>query len=139
MSEHSQSPLGILQSAGAYLGDLTTPTLRLGVTGLARAGKTVFITALVRNLITGARLPFFGPAAEGRILRAYLEPQPDLDVPRFAYEAHLADLARDPPDWPESTRRVSELRVTIEYQTRNALLRRLGTSRLHVDIVDYPG
>ena len=139
LSDIPQSPLSLLKSAGAYLGDLTTPTLRLGVTGLARAGKTVFITALVRNLVQPARLPFFGPAADGRILRAYLEPQPDLDVPRFAYEEHLADLARDPPDWPESTRRISELRVTIEYETRNALLRRLGTSRLHVDIVDYPG
>ena len=139
MPDSSQSPLSLLKSAGAYLGDLTTPTLRLGVTGLARAGKTVFITALVRNLIAQARLPFFGPASEGRILRAYLAPQPDLDVPRFAYEEHLADLARDPPDWPDSTRRISELRVTIEYQTRNSLLRRLGNSRLHVDIVDYPG
>ena len=27
------------------------PTLRLGVTGLARAGKTVFITSLVANLL----------------------------------------------------------------------------------------
>ena len=129
MPDTSQSPLSLLKSAGAYLGDLTTPTLRLGVTGLARAGKTVFITALVRNLIAQARLPFFGPASEGRILRAYLAPQPDLDVPRFAYGEHLADLARDPPDWPDSTRRISELRVTIEYQTRNSLLRRLGNSR----------
>ncbi len=121
------------------LGDLTTPTVRLGVTGLARAGKTVFITALVRNLLNEARLPFFGAAAEGRILRAYLEPQPDDDVPRFAYEEHLATLACDPPDWPEGTRRISQLRVTIEYMTANSLLKRLGPSRLHVDIVDYPG
>ncbi|HMB48851.1 MAG TPA: YcjX family protein, partial [Afifellaceae bacterium] len=33
-----------------------TPSLRLGVTGLSRAGKTVFITALVHNLIYGGRL-----------------------------------------------------------------------------------
>lgn len=116
-----------------------TPTVRLGVTGLARAGKTVFITALVRNLLTGGRLPFFLPQAEGRILRAYLEPQPDDDVPRFAYEDHLASLARDPPDWPESTRRISELRVTVEYVPRSAWRRQLGMARLHIDIVDYPG
>lgn len=116
-----------------------TPTVRLGVTGLARAGKTVFITALVRNLLTGGRLPFFLPQAEGRILRAYLEPQPDDDVPRFAYEDHLASLARDPPDWPESTRRISELRVTVEYMPRSAWRRQLGMARLHIDIVDYPG
>ena len=35
------------------------PTVRLGVTGLSRAGKTVFITALVHDLIRGGRLPVF--------------------------------------------------------------------------------
>ena len=75
--------------AGAVLTDMMTPTLRLGVTGLSRAGKTIFITALIRNLVSGGRLPFFMPEAEGRIERAYLEPQPDDEVPRFDYEAHL--------------------------------------------------
>ena len=116
-----------------------TPTVRLGVTGLARSGKTVFITALVRNLVAGGRLPFFAAMAEGRITRAYLEPQPDDSMPRFAYEEHLAELAKDPPQWPESTRRISQLRVTIEYTPATALRRALGPGRLHVDIVDYPG
>ena len=128
-----------LRGAGVYLNDLMTPTLRIGVTGLARAGKTVFITALVRNLLAGGRLPFFGPHAEGRILRAYLEPQPDAAVPRFDYESHVAALSASPPAWPESTRRISELRVTIEYQPIRRLWRTLGPGRLHVDIVDYPG
>ena len=116
-----------------------TPTLRLGVTGLARSGKTVFITALVRNLVSGGRLPFFFPEAEGRIERAYLEPQPDDAVPRFDYEGHLESLERDPPDWPESTRRLSQLRVTIEYRSAGSLRRALGISRLNLDVVDYPG
>lgn len=128
-----------LKGAGVYLNDLMTPTLRLGVTGLARAGKTVFITSLIRNLVVGGRLPFFRPHAEGRILRAYLEPQPDDAVPRFDYEAHVAALAADPPAWPESTRRISELRVTIEYRSESRLRRTLGPGRLHLDIVDYPG
>lgn len=135
----SRSPFARMLGAGSALTDLATPTLRLGVTGLARAGKTVFISALVRNLVREARLPFFVAAAEGRILRAYLEPQPDDDVPRFAYEDHLAALAKSPPEWPESTRRISELRVTIEYRSLHPLWRQFGPRRLHVDIVDYPG
>jgi predicted YcjX-like family ATPase len=119
--------------------DMMTPTLRLGVTGLSRAGKTVFITALVRNLVSGGRLPFFFPEAEGRILRAYLEPQPDDQIPRFDYERHLDTLGAVPPEWPESTRRLSQLRITIEYRSANALWRALGTSRLNLDLVDYPG
>ena len=125
--------------AGALLSDMMTPTLRLGVTGLSRAGKTIFITALIRNLVSGGRLPFFLPEAEGRIERAYLEPQPDDQVPRFDYEGHLEDLARDPPDWPESTRRLSQVRITIEYRSASALRRALGVSRLNLDVVDYPG
>ncbi|MGD9784144.1 MAG: YcjX family protein [Hyphomicrobiaceae bacterium] len=135
----SQATAGALRSAGSYMADLFTPTIRLGVTGLSRAGKTVLITSLVRNLIVGGRLPFFRAHAEGRVLRAFLEPQPDDAVPRFDYERHLAAFAADPPDWPSSTRRISELRITIEYEPESYLRRLMGTARLHVDIVDYPG
>ena len=69
-----------------------TPTVRLGVTGLSRAGKTVFITALVHNLVHGGRLPLFDAYASGRLAEARLMPQPDDDVPRFDYEAHVRDL-----------------------------------------------
>src|SRR4029077_20623292 len=79
---------------------LVTPTVRLGVTGLARAGKTVFITALVHNLIHGGRLPMFKAYSGGRITGAAPEPQPDDDVPRFDYEQHVRDLV-DERVWPD--------------------------------------
>ena len=121
------------------LGDLATPTLRLGVTGLARAGKTVFISSLVRNLTAGGRLPFLSAYAEGRVIAAYLEPQPDDDVPRFDYERHLASLTAPEPVWPDSTRAISELRLTIEYHPASSFARAMGPRKLHIDIVDYPG
>lgn len=139
LTDLADGTLDALRSAGAYLSDLATPSIRLGVTGLARAGKTVFITALIRNLTDGGRLPFFAPHAEGRIQRAYLQPQPDDDVPRFDYEAHLSALMGDPPRWPDSTRHISELRVTVEYTPGNMLWRAMTAGRLHIDIVDYPG
>ena len=37
------------------------PTIRLGVTGLSRAGKTVFITSLIANLMDRARMGAFRP------------------------------------------------------------------------------
>ncbi len=117
---------------------LVTPSIRLGVTGLSRAGKTVFITALVHNLIKGGRLPLFEPMASGRLASAGLEPQPDDAVPRFDYEAHVADMV-DQRIWPESTRRTSELRVTIDYESATYLARKFGRGRLHLDIADYPG
>ncbi len=128
-----------LAQAGHRLQDLFTPSLRLGVTGLARSGKTVFITALIRNLTQGGRLPFFAASAEGRLISADLEPQPDDNVPRFDYEAHAGALASDPPAWPESTRRVSEVRIALSFLSAHPIRRALGIRRLNLDIVDYPG
>ena len=119
--------------------NLVAPNLRLGVTGLSRAGKTIFITALVNALTKGGRLPAFPAMADGRIARAYLEPQPDDEVPRFDYEDHLEALTAENRHWPESTRVISQLRLTIEYEPRGLIARQLGRNRLHLDIIDYPG
>jgi predicted YcjX-like family ATPase len=109
------------------------PAVRLGVTGLSRAGKTVFITALIHGLIRGGRFPIFEPLATGRIARARLEPQPDDAVPRFDYENHVRTLVEE-RRWPNSTTDISELRLVIDYQGQN------GADRtLTLDIVDYPG
>ena len=125
-------------SLADYVSNFTRPTIRLGVTGLARAGKTVFITALVQAIVAGGRLPVFVAGAEGRIRRAYLEPQPDDAVPRFAYEDHLVALTGPDRHWPDSTRRISELRLVIEFERAGGWF---GPTRstLTIDIVDYPG
>jgi uncharacterized protein len=128
-----------LQHIGAYASDLARPTMRLGVTGLSRAGKTVFITALVHNLVAGGRMPFFAPVAEGRVRRAWLEPQPDDAVARFDIEDHIAALTGEPPRWPEGTRRISQLRVTLDYEPVSLWRHITGSRLLSIDIVDYPG
>jgi uncharacterized protein len=114
------------------------PALRLGVTGLSRAGKTVFISALVHNLIHGGRLPLFDARHNGRISRAYLEPQPDDAVPRFDYESHIRELV-EARNWPQSTRAISELRLTIKYESASGWNRLFSGGSLSLDIVDYPG
>src|SRR5499427_1580382 len=112
---------------------LFKPTVRLGVTGLSRAGKTVFITALIHGLTRAGRFPVFEAFASGRIARAYLAPQPDDAVPRFDYETHARTLIEE-RRWPNSTVDISELRLVVEYQRHN------GADRtLTLDIVDYPG
>jgi len=109
------------------------PTVRLGVTGLSRAGKTVFITALIHGLTRGGRFPIFEAFSSGRIARTQLAPQPDDAVPRFDYENHLHTLLEE-RRWPNSTVDISELRLVIDYQRHN------GADRtLTLDIVDYPG
>src|SRR6201996_7672894 len=109
------------------------PTVRLGVPGLSRAGKTVFITALIHGLTRGGRFPVFEAFASGRIARAQLAPQPDDAVPRFDYENHLRTLVEE-RRWPNSTVDISELRLVIDYQRHNGADRQLT-----LDIVDYPG
>ena len=118
---------------------LVSPSVRLGVTGLSRAGKTVFITALVHTLLKGGRVPAFEAMAQGRIIRCYLEPQPDDTLARFGYENHLAALSGKDRHWPESTSRISQLRITAEYEPRGLIARNFGSGKLHIDIVDYPG
>lgn len=118
---------------------LVNPTLRLGVTGLSRSGKTVFITALVHALLKGARLPVFDAYAKGRISRCYLEPQPNDELPRFPYELNLAKLTAEDRQWPEGTSRISQLRLTIEYEPQGLIARNLHGGKLHLDIIDYPG
>ncbi|GAC1335214.1 MAG: YcjX family protein [Beijerinckiaceae bacterium] len=133
--------------AARSLADFVTGSgLRLGVTGLSRAGKTVFITALIHQLTRAAQvaaqgrrpaLPVFRLIAEGRLTRAYLEPQPNDAVPRFAYEDHLAAFTAQDRRWPESTRRIAELRLTLEFERKAGW--RQGPARISIDIVDYPG
>lgn len=118
---------------------LFEPVIRLGVTGLARSGKTVFITSLVASLLDRGRMPQIGAVADGRVVAAFLQPQPDVTVPRFDFENHYAALTNPKPHWPESTRAVSELRLSLKVQPKGLLSGIQGPRTVHVDIVDYPG
>lgn len=123
----------VARSVAEFGEGLFNPTVRLGITGLSRAGKTVFITALIHGLVRGGRFPVFEAMAGGRIASARLAPQPHDAVPQFDYENHVRALVEE-RRWPNSTRQISELRVVIDYQSGNGAMRTLT-----LDIVDYPG
>ncbi|MFC2968808.1 YcjX family GTP-binding protein [Acidimangrovimonas pyrenivorans] len=129
-----------VEQIGAQLSEtFFEPVIRLGVTGLSRSGKTVFITSLVANLMDRGRMPQLRAAASGAIRTAYLQPQPDDTVARFDYETHLAALTGDAPHWPDSTRAVSELRLSFRVQPSGMLGSLGGPRTVHLDIIDYPG
>ncbi len=130
---------GVGTVTGTFAAPFSDPVIRLGVTGLSRAGKTVFITSLVANLMDRGRMPQLVAAANGAISTAYLQPQPDDTVARFDYEAHLAQLTAPTPSWPQGTRRVSELRLSLRVQATGLLAGLSGPRTVHLDIVDYPG
>ncbi|MEI2264386.1 YcjX family protein [Erwinia sp. CGal63] len=117
--------------------------LRLAVTGLSRSGKTAFITSMVNQLLnvnTGARLPMFSAAREGRLLGVRRVPQRDMGIQRFTFDEGMAQLYGEPPAWPTPTRGVSEMRLALRYRSRESLLRHFKDSAtLYLEIVDYPG
>ncbi len=137
LAEGVTDALDTLRDAGAGL--VSDRVIRLGVTGLARAGKTVFITSLVANLMDRGRMPGLVAAQEGRIETAFLQPQPDDTVPRFDYETHIDALTGPNPHWPDSTRAVSELRLSLRVRPSGLLSGLQGARTVHLDIVDYPG
>ncbi len=117
-------------------------SIRLAVTGLSRAGKTIFTTALVHNLIRFPdRRPILPAMADfDNIISVIERPQPHPDIATFPYEANLAALTANPPAWPPSTDQLSEIRVELHYRPRSWIRRQINRrALLNVDIVDYPG
>lgn len=137
-AEFKDKSIGMIENAAGRIGDIFEPSLRIGVTGLSRAGKTVFITSLVQNLLHGGKLPMFEAHQSGRLSKVYLNPQPDDDVPRFAIEKHAAQLT-ELREWPSSTRSISQLRLTLEFEKPHRWINTVTAHRLHLDIIDYPG
>ncbi|MCC6720447.1 MAG: YcjX family protein [Acetobacteraceae bacterium] len=121
--------------------------LHLAVTGLSRAGKTVFITSLVENLLAlaGGRdtLPKFRAALEhhgdSRLRGVTLLPAGAGRLPRFDHAAHVAALAGEQAAWPARTEDVAELSLAIVLDRRSAIGRSLGPRRVRIDLLDYPG
>ena len=134
---------GISRNAERVADDISErlfePVIRLGVTGLSRSGKTVFITSLVANLLDTGRMPQLTAALQGRIVSVFLQPQPDDTVPRFDYETYLAAMTGTKPFWPQSTRSVSQLRLSFRVQPTGIVSGLRGPRTMHLDIVDYPG
>jgi len=118
--------------------------LRLAVTGLARSGKTAFVTSLVEQLESAgfeARLPHWQVLQRGRFLGAQQVLQTNAHIPSFAYKQAQASLRHDPPVWPEPTKTLSEIRIELRFRSQHFLRQKLGNDvcRLYLDIVDYPG
>ena len=126
-------------AAGAVTGLFSDPVVRLGVTGLSRAGKSVFITALVANLLHTGRMLQLRSAVNVQIQSTFLQPQPDDTVARFEYERNLDALLAAIPSWPDGTKTISQLRLLFRFAPSGMLSALSRPRMLHLDIVEYPG
>ena len=117
--------------------------IRLAVTGLTRAGKTVFITSLVANLLAAGRgqrtLPAFQDAAGGRLSAVTLVPAGAEAMPRFDVHGHINALAEDPPAWPARTEDLSSLELTLRIDRASPVFGLLGPRSVTLELLDYPG
>ncbi|MBW7874742.1 MAG: YcjX family protein [Candidatus Cloacimonetes bacterium] len=136
------------------MGFYSDQKIRLGVTGLSRSGKTVFLTSLVHQLLRDTEihesieasrhrmriLPFFDAVNQERLLHVSLDANPHKTLPPFRYERFARSLLSDHPEWPDSTSDISFLRLNFHFISKNGWHRTLfGQNILSLEIVDYPG
>jgi predicted YcjX-like family ATPase len=129
---------------------LTGGTVNLAVTGLSRAGKTVFITSLLANILAAgaqgrtekAKHKMYGfdlvksdRLKSARVLRAGSQKHP-----RFNFEANAHAMASASPTWPGRSAAVAEIGIELEFWQRAG-----GgdypnrTAKINLNILDYPG
>jgi len=116
--------------------------VRLAVTGLSRAGKTVFLTSLVANLVAAGQGRRTLPALEatgGRLKGVRVVPPGVEATPRFDAESHLAALASHPPHWPARTEDLSTLSLVLTLRRRGMAGGVLPDREVTLDLLDYPG
>jgi predicted YcjX-like family ATPase len=117
--------------------------IHLGVTGLRRSGKTVFLTALIYQLeqLGSRHLDAFENQG---IKLCFAKTCWSADGREFPYEKYRDGLRRNPPEWPLPTD--AEYVRTLEFKWQSSkspaglwtrLRRRSGVIRLHLH--DYPG
>jgi len=116
--------------------------VRVGVTGLNSAGKTVFLTALIHALRHRGAVAGVPAVREGRLKGVERLPMAADDAAAsFPYDANADALtgADGPPRWPASTDRVAKAVLALRYRPANPVMRRLGDRALRLELVDYPG
>jgi predicted YcjX-like family ATPase len=137
-----------LQSAADSLLDFVTgSTVPLAVTGLSRAGKTVFLTSLIHNLLSAAhnpnRMPLLRVVGERRLIGARIHGGGQ-GLPRFPYADNIDAMASEPWNWPQRTEDVSEIEIDLRFAPASVWGQLVGglvgePSSLRLKLIDYPG
>lgn len=106
--------------------------LRLAVTGLSHAGKTVFLTSMINFLLENGSEHSALFRRNGLMVSAKELPL-DKTINRFPYEDYLRGFKKKPPQWPEPTKKESEFHLKL------MLRKRKKAREYRLELVDYPG
>lgn len=134
---------------------LKTKKITIGVTGFARSGKTVFITALAHALRTAdanyyspstdegdekaypdSPLKYFSLYDKERLLKSKICSDIKPNLPHFPYRDMRDCLFTGKAKWPEATEGLSHLFIECEYKSDKAYQK---TGVIQIELIDYPG
>lgn len=119
---------------------LANQHLRLGITGISGAGKTAFLTSLIRQLTQTppSQLPFFQVMQQQRYLGGLPVQNAVAARPRFPFELNLQQMQQG--QWPASTEALSQITLELRYKPAHPLKQKLlDWQTLTLEITDYPG
>lgn len=125
--------------------DLLSKKIKIGVTGLSRAGKTVFIGAITQALLTAdawASRRGQGPLADFSVFEKgffrFAQIRDDIkpDIPQFPFRKVRDALTGKQARWPVPTEGISSLILDLDYKTTS---RFLSHRKVQLEFVDYPG
>lgn len=119
--------------------------ITIGVTGLSRSGKTVFIGALAQALVCAdvwgqkrgqGPLAQFGLIECGLFRSARIRDDVHTHLPQFPFRKVRDSLAAKKSSWPQPTEGISRLVLDLDYWAQG-WFKRLRTVR--IELIDYPG
>jgi len=132
----------ILNETGKFLKDINVDKLfqkrediKLAVTGLSRSGKSVFITSLINQLISGKKIERVF-RSRGKEFVARVRKLKDDKTQEFDYLSILEDFRGEKPKWPPSTSSLSKIAVEIEVKSNSSFF---PNKIINLEIIDYPG
>lgn len=135
---------------------LATRKMRLGVTGFARSGKTVFIGALTQALLAATNqhgrkdgpLQQFDAYEQGILRSVKICEQAQPLLAQFPFRQVRDALLQQQNQWPQPTSGISSLTLEFDFDSQQATSRflqenlgltELGFGKLQLEIVDFPG
>ena len=114
--------------------------IRLVVSGLANAGKTIFISQIIAHLEHYVQAHF--SLGSGRIITDVKHvPLQHPEVKPFPYKQVRACLLGSDPEWPSATREITGIGIefTLVDQNSRPFWKRSGRHPHRLEIYDFPG